>query len=174
MFPQWQSLRSEGPTVSPCSMSTALSITPSLLDPPSNAIVPTVKFQFCVLREICHFSAAHNSLESKSDSEELQFFVAGSCPSRRLHLTPFPFAKDISNFSSFSVNYNLNSSPSWWNLGEAFWYLICIIYSLARPSMLCWGQKFWGSNFFLVAWGPNQPTGPWSGIMIPTPPCILG
>ena len=84
------------------------------------------------------------------------------------------FAKDISNFSYFSMNCNLNSSPGWCKLGEAFWYLVCIIYPLARPSMLFWGRKFWGSNFFLAAWGPNQPTGPRSGIMIPTPPCSGG
>ena len=43
---------------------------------------------------------------------------------------------------------------------------------LARPSMSFWGWNFQGSNFFLAAWGPNQPTGPQSRIMIPTPPCI--
>ena len=149
MFSRWQSLRSEGPTVSPGSSSTALSITPLLLVPPSNAIVPTLSSSSSVSFGKSVVSALPtNSSESESDSEELQFFVAGSCPSRHLRLTPFPFAKDISNFSSFSMNYNFNSSPGWWNLGEAFWYLICIIYSLARPSMLFWGRKFWGSNFF--------------------------
>ena len=79
------------------------------------------------------------------------------------------------------MNYNLDPSPGWWNLGpigirnnSRGGFLVSNMYDLS-PSKAIYavlGPKFLRFKFFLTAWGPNQPTGPRSGILIPTPPCF--
>ena len=119
-----------------------------------------------------------NSLESELDSKELSSSF-NSLLLAAAHLIGFvwcpfiflAFAKDISNFRYFSMNYfwiilNLNTSPGWWNLGpigirnnKSRGFLVSNMYNLSTSKVIyaVLRQKFLRFQFFLVAWGwPDQ------------------
>ena len=122
-----------------------------------------------------------NSLESELDSKELSSSF-NSLLLAAAHLIIFvwcpfiflAFAKDISNFRYFSMNYlwiilNLNTSPGWWNLGpigirnnKSRGFLVSNMYNLSTSKVIyaVLGPKCLRFQFFLVAW---------SGTMILTP-----
>ena len=140
----------------------ALSIMP-LLVPPSHAIVPRLSSSSSVPFGKSDVSALPtNSPESESDSEGLSshpLSILRCCPPCRLRLTPFQFPClcevhikfqlifDELYFELISrlVEFRTYRHPT---RGEAFLYLICIIYPRARPSMLFWAEIFEVPIFF--------------------------